>query len=270
MSVKKKKQKPAADKTDKPALPAKKVKPDTFPYAKCMLVGAFAQLVLAAILYIVFAISPTVLAILGILTVAGLILAAKVEHKAARVSVRIVFYGIPVLAFLASLVTLIAFLVQNDLSSSSTVSLALRYSAMTLVLLFETTLLCAIPVLAVQSHVQRRRCDIFMLRLFSILQLALALLTVLYVIDANMLTLGIDNGYFNVFFCLVCAVTALCSLAAFPIRTRWLSRLFVGNNEAAAELEEAEQLENAEEAQSEEENKVDWSKEKPIFRDRGE
>ena len=269
MSVKKEKQSPAADKTSKPALPAKKVKPDTFPYAKCMLVGAFAQLVLAAILYIVFAISPTFLAILGILTVAGLILAAKVEHKAARVGVRIVFYGIPVLAFLASLVTLIAFLVQNDLSSS-TVSLALRYSAMTLVLLFETTLLCAIPVLAVQSHVQRRRCDIFMLRLFSILQLALALLTVLYVIDANMLTLGIDNGYFNVFFCLVCAVTALCSLAAFPIRTRWLSRLFVGNNEAAAELEEAEQLENAEEAQPEEENKVDWSKEKPIFRDRGE
>lgn len=261
------KAKPAADKMSKSAS-APKNKPDTFPYAKCMLAGAFAQLILAALLYVLFAISPTVLVVLGALTVLGLILGAKVEHRATRVGVRIVFYGIPALAFLASVVTLIFFLVQNDLSSA-TVSLALDYSAMTLVLLFETTLLCAIPVLAVQSHVQRRRCDIFMLRLFSVLQLAMALLTVLYVIDTGTLTLGIDNGYFNVFFCLICAVTALCSLAAFPIRTRWLSRLFTGNNEAADELAEAEQLAEAEEAKQEEE-RIDWSKEKPIFRDRGE
>ena len=242
-----------------------KSKPDTFPYTKFLFFGAFAQLALAGLLYFFFAIRPLYLALLAALPVAGMLIGGKIEHRAARIGVRIAFYGVPALAFLASVTTLVLFLVENDLSDASTVSLALSYSSMTMVLLFETTLLCAVPVLAVMSHVQRRRCDIFVLRLYSILQLCMALLTVLYVIDTNMLTLGIDNGYFNVFFCLICAVTALCSMAAFPIRTRWLARLF-GNTEAAQEPAKPDKTEE----NTEKEPELKWADEKPIFRDRGE
>ena len=235
---------------------------DNFPYTRFLMIGAFAQLAMAALLYIAFALNAATLAILGGLSLLCLILGGKVENRFSRVVVRSIAYSLPILCLAVCLFSLFYTVAVNG-STADVWLLSLNLAGMTAVLLFETTLLLAIPVLAVTAQVQQKRCDIFMLRLFALLQLAMALFTVLYVIDTNTLTLGIDNGYYNLFYCLVCAITALCALAAFPIKTRWLARLFRGD-EAAEDTDKSEET-MPDTAEKVEEESVPA---KPIFRDR--
>ncbi|MBQ8751950.1 MAG: hypothetical protein IJZ13_02475 [Clostridia bacterium] len=235
---------------------------DNFPYTRFLMIGAFAQLAMAGILYFLFAVNKPVLIVLALIAALCLYLGGKVEHKAARVTVRTLFYTLPAATFLISLVNLIWTVVANE-GSAEAWDYAVPFFFVSLTLLFNTVLLFAIPVFAVIAHFQRKRCDIFVLRLYAGLQLALALFTVLYTIDSNMLTLGIDNGYYNLFYCLVSAITALCALAAFPIKIGWMSRLFRGTTHSGvAEEPEEPAAEEVPEIPEEEREPI-----KPIFRD---
>lgn len=237
---------------------------DNFPYTRFLMIGAFVQLIMGGILYFLFAVAKPVLIVLALVTALCLYLGSKVERKAARVTVRVLFYTLPAGAFLISLVNLIWTITANN-GSADAWDFALPFFGMSTVLLCDTILLFAIPVFAVLAHIQKKRCDIFVLRLYTILQLVIAAITVLVVIDTNMLTLGIDNGYYNLFYCLVCAITALCALASFPIKTPWLSRLFRGTplSDVAEETEEPA----LEETIALSANDEDKEPVKPIFRD---
>ena len=235
---------------------------DNFPYTRFLMIGAFAQLAMGGVLYFLFAVAKPVLIGLALIAALCLYLGGKVEHKAARVTVRVLFYTLPAGTFLISLVNLIWTVVANN-GSADAWDFALTFFGMSTILLCDTVLLFAIPVFAVLAHTQQKRCDIFVLRLYTVLQLVIAAITVLVVIDTNMLTLGIDNGYYNLFYCLVCAITALCALAAFPIKTPWLSRLFRGTTHSGvAEEPEEPAVEETAQLPEEEQESI-----KPIFRD---
>ena len=64
---------------------------DNFPYTRFLMIGAFVQLIMGGILYFLFAVAKPVLIVLALVTALCLYLGSKVERKAARVTVRVLF-----------------------------------------------------------------------------------------------------------------------------------------------------------------------------------
>ena len=89
----------------------------------------------------------------------------------------------------------------------------------------QTALLIFIPALAVLAHTQQKRMDIFVLRLYTIAEVILSIITVALVESNDYLSVTFDNIYYNLFFAAICVLTALCALVAFPIKTSWLNNL---------------------------------------------
>jgi len=199
--------------------PIMAVKSDQFPYKKLLFIGAFLQLILGVVLYMTQTVAPTLLYAFGAVSLICLILGAKWHSKFSRVLVRFFAWSAPgMMLILSLLITL--FLDISNLWPSRWGLLLIQLTGFV-----QTALLIFIPALAVLAHTQQKRMDIFVLRLYTIAEVILSIITVALVESNDYLSVTFDNIYYNLFFAAICVLTALCALVAFPIKTSWLNNL---------------------------------------------
>ena len=198
--------------------PAETVKEDNSLYIKLMVAFSVVQLVLAMVLYITSALQPPVWAVLGVVMILLIVLSVKYldRSKPMRVILRVVTYLISLLALVPIGVEFFYILAIYGAGRSS-MTFAWQNMAQEIALFAQTVLLFMLPVFAVGA-MRGRRFDVNSMRVFSVLQLGIALLTCFYVIDRlNTISLNITNMYYNIFYCLCVAVTAVASFVINPV-----------------------------------------------------
>lgn len=191
-------------------------------FIKLMIVFSVVQLVLGALLYLFAVVNTWTLGTLAIIAIVGCILGVKLwdDHKAVRVIVRIV----ELLAALACpLLVLVLWVVLAATDSSIAFSTDVTASqVLTLMVFGQLTLLFILPVMSVTAS-RGKRFDIIVMRIFSVIQFILAL-TFCFLADiwktmdlyfAQILQ-SIDNIYFEIFYCLCTAITAVSAFIIYP------------------------------------------------------
>lgn len=192
-------------------------------YAKIMIVFSVIQLILAALLYMGTALQPAVLWVLGGVALLGLLLAWKMweDKKPLRILLRILSYVLIGGPLLFLLVTSIIDLIMNwqvyQVWDNFLVLLA--YVLLLLCVFIQAVLLFLLPMLAMGAR-HGYRFDLVTVRVFSVLEVVLALVTCFYVAETGQLEMGIHTWYFSAFYCLCCAVTAVSSFVIYPIQFR--------------------------------------------------
>lgn len=199
---------------------------EQFPYKKLLFAGAVLQLILGFVLYMtqgmISFIIPVALCVIALFC---LLIGLKWHHKASRVIVRVLTWSVSALIILCSA------LLASFLDISNIVAIFGFYIdpfAARLFIFFvyaQTPLLFFIPAISTLAHAQQMRIDIFMTRIYSLIQLLFSIGFVIIIETNDYQQIGIKNIYYNLFFIAICLLTALCALAAFPIKTAWLNRL---------------------------------------------
>lgn len=208
-------------------------------YAKIMIVFSVIQLILAFLLYMGSALQPAVLWVLGGVAILGVLLAWKLweDKKPLRILVRILSYILVCGPLLFLLITAIMDLVTNwkvyQVWDNFLVLLA--YMLLLLCVFIQAILLFLLPVLAMGAR-HGHTFDLVTIRIFSLVELVLALVTCFYVANTGDLVMGINTWYFSAFYCLCCAVTAVSSFVVFPIK--WKHRPRKKKGAATAEVTE--------------------------------
>lgn len=211
------------------SMPKKVLEEDTSLYTKVLLAFSFIQLALALLLYIVTAVNAVIIGIAAAVPLVAALLFHRLgeEKKWVRVLSRVLSYiivgGMAVISLVfigVSLYMTIAYPADYPMEQFwMQVALFLGTS-------LQTALLLAVPFWAIAS-LKGHRFDVVTLRIFCIVEMALALITTFYLTESGILVMGIQNLYFSIFFCLTVAVTLVSSFMAFPVKSRmvnWIRR----------------------------------------------
>ena len=184
-------------------------------FRKVMIAFSFVQLVLSLLLFLLTAIAQVVLWALAAMAIVALVMAAKSwEKKPIRVIVRVMYGLLTMVPLVLSILTMIATFGMSD--AGMTIDYGLIQFMGILCIFVQTTTLFALPIMAVSAF-HAKKFDIRCMRVFSAVEVFLALITCFYLPKYEMIVMGIDNVYFSAFFCLCTAVTATASFAAFPL-----------------------------------------------------
>ena len=211
------------------ALP--KVKDEHEMYIKLMVGFSVVQVVLALIFFILSAVVPAVWGALAIYALFGSILALKIgnDHKAVRVILRILNFTLAA-AILILTVTSAIIGVTDALAAEDQLTLS-YYKQQTLMLFFvfvQTVFLFILPIMSAGAY-HGRKFDVYTQRIFAILELALALMICFFPNADSIVVLGVNNIWFDIFFCLCVGVTVISSFVAYPVK--WRPRSFQRNKE---------------------------------------
>lgn len=204
------------------ALPKVKVKDDHEMYIKLMVGFSVVQVVLALILFILSTTSSVLWGPLAVYALFGSILALKLgqDHKAIRVILRVLNLTLVVVFLILAGLTVVP-RISDALKADDQITLFL-WQKVTLTLFFayiHTVILFILPIMSAGAY-HGRKFDVYTQRIFAILELGLALLICFFPNASGIVVLGIDNMWFDIFFCLCVAVTVVTSFVAYPIKWR--------------------------------------------------
>jgi membrane protein len=198
-------------------------------FVKLLIGFSIVQLVLGALLYLFAVVNTWTLGTLAVIAIVGCVLGVKMwdEHKAVRIVVRIVEL---LTALACPLLVLIQWIILAAVEGTQAfTSQITAYQVLTLMVFGQLTLLFILPVMAVTAS-RGKRFDIILVRIFSVIQLILALAfcfladiwPLMNLYFAQVLQ-SIDNIYFEIFYCLCTAITAVSAFIIYP--TGFCSRL---------------------------------------------
>lgn len=228
-------------------MPKKVLEEENTLYTKVLLAFSFIQLALGLILYIVTAVNAVAIGVMAAVPLVAVLLFHRLgeEKKWARVTPRALSYGVvggmavTALVFIGvSLYMSIAYPVDYPMEQFW-IQVALFMGTS-----LQTAVLFAVPFWAIAS-LKGHRFDIVTLRILSIVEMVLALVTAFYLTESGILVMGIQNLYFSIFFCLTVAVTLVSSFMAFPVKNRmvnWVQK-FSSKKKAAQPAAEVEMTE---------------------------
>lgn len=211
------------------ALP--KVKDDHEMYIKLMVGFSVVQVVLALVLFILSAVVPVVWGSLAVYALFGSILAFKLgnDHKAVRVILRVLNFTLAAVIVILTVITAVLGIV-DAMAANDQLTLS-YYKQQTLMLFFvfvQAVFLFILPIMSAGAY-RGRKFDIYTQRIFAVLELVLALMICFFPNADNIVVLGVNNMWFDIFFCLCVGVTVVSSFVAYPIK--WRPKSYLRNKE---------------------------------------
>mgnify|MGYP000028316333 CR=1 FL=1 len=225
-------------------MPIKVKEEDNGLYIKVLIGFSIVQVLLAMLLFVVTAVSKIAWISLAAVAAVGIFLVYKFwdDKKPLRVILRIVEYIVVIAPLILFAVAMISSLIQAEGKLQQT-ELSSLYIGLCLVA--QVFLLFMLPLMAVAAS-RGHGFDVITMRIFSVIELAIALFTCFYYYNFGDLLMGVENVYFRTFFCLCVAVTAVASFVVFPItwRPQWLLKVMDNQKkkrDAAAAARDTEQ-----------------------------